>query len=86
MLDTKEQDAKILPSEKWIFCASIRIQNLLSAHELLPLLHRTQKVMTDVAKKNIISKLQVVYMSRPEFTKNKSLKKKMERSTRSSLK
>ena len=52
MLEIKEQDVKIEPSGKCSFCASIPLQNLLSAHERLPLRHMAKKLVMEVVNKN----------------------------------
>ena len=44
MIELKEQDVKIQPSEKLNYCESIVLQNILSAHYCLPLWHMSKSI------------------------------------------
>ena len=51
MIETKEQYLKTQASGKWNYYESIPIQNLLSAHNRLPLRNMTKIPAMDVVKK-----------------------------------
>ena len=61
-IESKEEYFKIQPTEKWNYCASIALQNLLSAHNRLPLQNIHKKMVMDVFKNKIIVQFQVGYM------------------------
>ena len=72
ILKTTEQDVKIALYEKWKVCTSVPLQNILSAHDCLPLLHMASNMVIDVSGNNMVAQFQVWYMYFPYLKHNKS--------------
>ena len=85
MIKTKEQDVNITPTEKWNYCASVTLQKLLRAHDPLLLWHMEKKLVMNVIKNKIIYQFQFGYTSYPGLNHNRTIKYKVERSTRSTF-
>ena len=78
MIKTKEQDIKMAPSKKWNFCASILLQNLLSAHDRLPLRHISNMIVMGIVNNKLITQFHIGYMSFPALKQNKAFKYQVE--------
>ena len=74
MFKNKEQYVKIALSEKWNLCASIPLQNLLGAHDCLPLRHICKRMVVYIVKNKIIVPFQVGYVSLTALKQNKAFK------------
>ena len=65
MIKINHQDVKVMSTEKWKLCESVSLNNLLSVNDRVPIFDMASKMVKDVAKNNIISPFQVVYMPLP---------------------
>ena len=62
MIEANKQDLKPQTSEKWNYCESIPLQNLLSTHYCLPLRHMDKNIVMNVRKKKIFTISSRVYV------------------------
>ena len=58
------------PSEKWNYFESISLQNLLTAHDRLPLRHTAKNMVVDEVNNKTIAQFQVGFMSYTVFNTN----------------
>ena len=70
----KKRDLKIQPPEKWNYCESFTLQNLLSEHHRLSLRHMDKEMVVHIFKDGKILQLTVGYMSYPGLNQNKTFK------------
>ena len=71
LIEAKEQDFKIQPSEKWKYCELIPLQNLFIENHCLPIRHMDKKIGVNIFRNNQISQFELGYMSYPVFNHNK---------------
>ena len=74
MIEAKEQDVNIQPSEKCNHWKSIALKNLFIAHDNIPIRHMARKMAMEKLKSNQIEHFQVGYMSYKGSNQNKMVK------------
>ena len=86
IINKKDQDVNILLSEKYVFCASVPFQKLLSSPDCLPLQNVPKEQVMEAVKNKIIGQFQVGYICYIDLNQNEAFKDHVERNTISALK
>ena len=78
IIEEKWKEFKTQTPEKWNYWESISLQNLLSAHHCIPLLHMDKRMTVYVVNNKKIEQFQVIYMSYTGLNQNKAFKDQVE--------
>ena len=79
IIEAKGQEFKTQTSEKWNYCVSIPLQNLLSSHHHLHRRHMSKNLVVNLFQKENTLQSQLGYISYPELNENNLFKDKVEK-------